>query len=752
LHFGAEGQPKVWDSLLDYVAGMQPRPQVALITGDLVDSPKRKSFEALQRGLLGLSVALGGRGSDYGENVVVCPGNHDRFWRGNSIVRNRLFPLNYGLAHYDTMIGKKEVYERFEKVISGDDTNQWKLWVAQVDTSRHAGVFATGFVSNADRQRIKELSQVGHDDSTPFSLVILMMHHHVLPIAAREDPKAKLSSVFSFTAATNPGRILKSLVKGHVDLVLHGHEHRQHAARYALYDSRRGEVAVLGAGSATGMSTRHGCDIARASFNVIELRADRSVWLRVVSGNDANAGPAPDAARETQIGANGNGRDAKPTWDAAREPPIELLSSESVRKNRFLRMRTKAARAAPRDALGASGRAYAEWQRHVTLTPHRDAIVKDTRFNWPIEPRRFVFPLVNGTGWPVLPHADIFLAGRQDPVELNRLQIVPTTFGPPGAHAFVATYEPQQSARAERIETSFMWEDGILLTRGDLALVGDGVATDLRSERLEFVAGRVPNALPLLSLTITVTFPVRYFPTRRISVWFQNMNSPSPIPRKDTALTERIQAAGQTLVLTVPYPLSGYWYAIAWEPVPDPDEADDARDNLSGQLQSGSAMASRWVAAATRTFLEEGWRDQLSTVALYVPDGKTKEIRLLRTACSDEAAERPPENVYLGFGGNPRLNALYRTAWWGERSCCGREAGSGEAEATERGVLPSEWAALVLPIWPNDRVGHPAAIFRIGLRRTAGLTEGEFAQRLTPAAWKRTLEKLEVRALHERLV
>ena len=249
LHFGAEEDETVWNALIKHVKTMQPRPSAALISGDVVDTPKVSFFKRADKFLLALSHALGGTEPNYVGNVFMCPGNHDRHWMGNRVLP-RILPT---LGNYNNFLDKREVNEPFVAEV-GSATNRWKLWVSQVDTSQYAGAFAQGFVDQKDFDLIRGLKKRGYDPETPFSLVILMMHHHALPIA-RLEPDEPKKKVFALTNLTNPGRILEGLIDGHVDLVLHGHEHHPHAARYALYNSDKGELAVVGAGSATGMST-----------------------------------------------------------------------------------------------------------------------------------------------------------------------------------------------------------------------------------------------------------------------------------------------------------------------------------------------------------------------------------------------------------------------------------------------------------------------------------------------------------------
>src|SRR5215218_683599 len=158
LHFGAEEDETVWNALLKHVKTMQPRPSAALISGDVVDTPKVSFFKRADKFLLALSHALGGTEPNYVGNVFMCPGNHDRHWMGNRVLP-RILPT---LGNYNNFLDKREVNEPFVAEV-GSATNRWKLWVSQVDTSQYAGAFAQGFVDQKDLDLIRGLKKRGYD-------------------------------------------------------------------------------------------------------------------------------------------------------------------------------------------------------------------------------------------------------------------------------------------------------------------------------------------------------------------------------------------------------------------------------------------------------------------------------------------------------------------------------------------------------------------------------------------------------------
>lgn len=74
LHFGSKHCIEVWSLTAQFLEKIKP--DLLLITGDLVDNPRRRWYEKVKRTLDGLGI-----------RYYVCAGNHDRFWHGNQ------FPL-----------------------------------------------------------------------------------------------------------------------------------------------------------------------------------------------------------------------------------------------------------------------------------------------------------------------------------------------------------------------------------------------------------------------------------------------------------------------------------------------------------------------------------------------------------------------------------------------------------------------------------------------------------------------------------
>lgn len=149
-----------------------------------------------------------------------------------------------------------------------------------LDSAEQDEWFARGSVSDASIAAACRAAKANVD----CDLVIVLVHHHVLPIPEAEKQAAQrgLRAVADVTGLLNSGSLLNQLSKSQVNLVLHGHEHYRNQARFRTGDNFSSEVVVLAAGSATGDETRRGWALDRVHLNVIELHDNRNVWLREV--------------------------------------------------------------------------------------------------------------------------------------------------------------------------------------------------------------------------------------------------------------------------------------------------------------------------------------------------------------------------------------------------------------------------------------------------------------------------------------
>ena len=372
LHFGAKGYEGVSQSLAEHLR-LRIKPHLVLVTGDLVDTPRESLFEEVYEWLEGLSKGLGWRPGEP-PRYLVCPGNHDRHKSGNAL------PWRRARRHFETRFSEHKSSNPFSHWL-GDEPHRWKVRVVSVDTSVRARYSAQAFLAEEDLMPIRNLKEWNDFEEPPY-LVLMLFHHHLLPLPSTEAEAQSILDLFKFTSAVNPGKILENLAASYVDVVLHGHEHKRNIARYGSYRRNSNQIVVAGAASATGAETLRGCNSGRASFNLLELRNDRSVWIKEIRG------------------PSGDHND----WHSAL--PIQVLDSTSLRHNRFLRSlyQFRKKRKDGSEALADEGH-QSEWHKHITFTAGRDAVVREYRTDWLITDGEFSFRIQNDTGQPARPFA-----------------------------------------------------------------------------------------------------------------------------------------------------------------------------------------------------------------------------------------------------------------------------------------------------------------------------------------------------------
>jgi hypothetical protein len=673
LHFGADGYKDVSLSLARHLG--KEKPDLVLVTGDLVDTPDDKLFDEAYEWLEGLNTVLGWKAGEP-RRYLVCAGNHDRHGSGNA------------------RPWKKPKY-KFEKRFSapssfvqwlGQKPYRWRVRVISVDSSIRARYSAQAFLGQNELEPIRDLKEWSDPEEAPF-LVLMLIHHHLLPLPACEAGVQTLWDLFKFTSAVNPGTILENLAGGYVDAVLHGHEHKRNLARYGSYRKDTNQIVITAAASATGMETLKGCDIARASFNVLKLHPDRSVWIEEVHG------------------PGGNYND----WHA--EPQMPLLDSTTLRHNRFLRALHLWRK--EHNVLGRVGD-HSEWRKHVTLTARRDGVVREHRTNWQITDGEFSFRIQNDTGQPARPHAELELV---DPVAEPRLLGFSPLRGDRGAYAFRVDAGTKAPVEAALIKTSYQWLDAVVLTEDDLELIDMNQTGPFRGSGQEFVAATVTT--PLRELTLSVTFPVGFYPSeKQVGVYHERLPVSGP-PIEDKALNARLQFTGQTILLTIPYPLLGYRYAIAWTPVAAQPPSPWAKDFQDRCRRAG--LGDRLAASFISGLEAADWGKHCS-VALYVPDmpepgGGARNRFLRRTgfarggAIVPEVLEPPPMQIDLREG-----RGLYLHAWWGETAIVVCSPDELDDRARKEGVRAGEFVAATIPfLEPAHSDESPWGIVRVGV-------------------------------------
>ena len=686
LHFGMKDvgvgkvrQLEVWRSLSSFLND-KIKPQLILITGDIVDTPDQQLYNLAQDELRKLRI----EGSDQDKIYRVCAGNHDRHPWGNAPGRLRkiyefLRPGTAVEAWFDYAFTGRIAHENVSEFKLSVGNNSWAVRVLGLDSSSDAKYSAQGY---AKSERIQDIVN-GAIAATGADLVIMMIHHHLLPIAELERNRPRFVDLFRPTIMLNAGTMLENLAKHNVNLVLHGHEHQRAVARYGTYHGQGNEIAVVGAGSSTGAKTLDGFDYARVSLNLLELRVDRSVYLREVRHDGRN-------------------------WGITAEPEVLLLGNHAIRRARFYR------RVSP--SLTPRSRIV----KYVEFQPNRDIAITETATDWIIEGGRWTKITQNSSGWPSTARVE-FRWRIGTPTIFNDLQFVRD-----GSQDHTFRLEitlggvpiSQDRAAAESIISNWQWTAGAVLTSHDLDLLDPTKLGPYRSQNCEFAAVDASNELAALSLLVRIPPSVAPQP-QDVSVHYEEPNgttSPSP------ELTRTVQHHGPgTFSLEVPYPITGYRYVLAWpiaEAIGVSPAASTFQEHANSEDNARSLIDEFRAVCLASSFMRD------TTLAIYTPSSEDPRVLIRRSSIilGDAHPEPAPAQVSLREG-----NWLYRHAWWGGLQQALSDAqGRGQSEV-EAGFVLGEQALVIVPIRPSGSVLDPPwGLLRMGVH--GHITEEELIQ------------------------
>lgn len=679
LHFGDKGEDKaIWNQLVAYLNDVV-RPHLVLVTGDIVNTPDAVLFERAKDQLDQLRPR-----SEPQFRYRVCPGNHDRFWLGNNA--GKLSWMRRFLSGRDGNVENlaRPLHGELEKSFkgglvltpdlpldltleAGDDqsgTHRWSLRVLGCDSCENDTYFAQGLLSVDSISKLRTAA-LGNTD---VDLVILMIHHHLLPIASLEQEQPDFKSLANVTGMLNSSTALNMLAASHVNVVLHGHEHHRQVSRFRTFDTAHGEIAVVAGGSSTGTKTLEGWAIKRARFNILELRPDRKVVLREIDGS-------------------------KGYFAESNEPPVELLDAEDVRRARFHRKAAK---------IGVRNPPRSRLTKLLEFRADRDAMITENRTDWLIGDR-WVMHTQNRTGTPTTAYVEMEFKDGQH-LQL-RSDFVRTGLGD---NSYSATFrlDGHSGRSVRRISTSWSWEAGAVLTRDELATIRD--PGEFRIEGKEFASVQAPES-DLEELTLVVKMPAEFSPNpRSMEVWTFNIDKSQWEP--NVPLRYLVEPLGQGLFsVRVPFPLPRWHYALCW---PMAATVGMVAEKWVQYLNDNAATVH---AAICQELFGAGGLPDDATVALYVRRENSNGLH-----CAQSQGKTPQS---LSFD---EQSGIVRGAWWGRRS---RTAAPEGSETSGLFVDGDSYMALVPLLPPDDESAAAAGLVRVSVRsRFPDLAQDDQAQ------------------------
>jgi UDP-2,3-diacylglucosamine pyrophosphatase LpxH len=668
LHFGAHNQTECWEITARFLRD-EVQPALILATGDIVDSPNGPNYDKAKKALDALQ-----------KPYYVCAGNHDRHAKGNVARRwARLMGRGDTAALFDqTFSHRIALPDNLMK--PGMIGSPWQVGILGVDSSIRADFFARGYL---DPKVFPDLETKALNPD--LDLVILLVHHHLQPIRQLEtDRQESPKDLANLTYLVNSGNFLECLARAHVDIVLHGHEHAAHWARYGSLEGAKRELCVLGAGSATGNHASHGCRPKNISFNVIVISANRSATLRVVDYDGS-------------------------TWRTREEIP--LFDSIGARRLRLLRRAGKLA-----SELNSLVTKYVEFTRE------RDILVHWMYRNWVLEKSEFEQVVENSTGFPAEGLLQIKPATGQP-------QNFPFSFikHPKRDHAWYFKQDIGEEFLNQpvQIDLTFKWLGGGLLTRQELEPVFESHAAGLlRRDGYEFTSIRALGAVGYTQLVLAL--PEELAPENlEIKVYDEQYTS---YPDEAEELKNRLVELGPgRYSLFVPYPRENWWYALAWRPVMTASPSESERLFQQAAHERGNDLLAEFRKGLNSDSLRSSAR-----LSLYVPAiGRAAErTGNLQPEISADASYSPPARM-SGKGDESAIGQ----ALWGVLVITPRPNEDDDPEAY--GFLPDEKVVMALPVKFGWSSSAPWGVVRLGIISLAAAQEitsvGYLESALAPA-------------------
>jgi len=664
LHFGMANQSRVWELLVKHLAKVKPN--LVLVTGDLADSAQENELEAAANGLAMLKT--------YGLKCYVCAGNHDRHLQGNAVQGALGALVKVGVRIYTKTVSPKERgsgvaggqvnTSRFDKLFNdlgmlapigspldiplpSEGDARWRIRLLALDSSTEAKYAAQGFVTPKMLSTIRDAASTkGVDDERAPDLVVVLLHHHLLPVSSLEAAdRQSVSGVFASTVLVNAGTVLETLVDVGADLVLHGHEHARHLARYGSLADGRTELAVIGAASATGANTNKGCETENSSFNIIQLGDDLSVTLF-----------------EQRYG---NG-----TWESF-GGGRQLMGAVDIRRARYLRKQ------------GPGRLPSSRVLKQFTYTPWRNAVIRQVTTNCVVERQRFSVETANASGTPYFMGGFVEMpTGGIIPLHQSDVPMRPKNGGS-YEHVQLLDGLDRERAVVRRIEHEIAWLAGGVLTTDDLSRCGLG--GEIRDQGREFVEMEVLESLE--SLTLAIELPHGLGPRARsdVEVLVRQRKSTGVASRPE--LTERLRFSGlNRIAVNIPFPMAGYSYLVAWK-LPDIPAVDPGLADVYARMSSLAREAAFDIVANLAKLASElGF-----AVGIYVPETGANGLAFRLVGHS---AEGLPTYVSLHSNQHP-----FCSAYWGvPKIVLVENPGKPTAEEAGFGVQSSEAGMILLPL------------------------------------------------------
>lgn len=663
-HFSPGKEMDVWAAVVSFINDTV-KPDAIVITGDVTDNATEKEFLLARDKLALLKIKNEQQGQP---QYRIVPGNHDRYaLLGNNWLNyfRRILPgfkakrfEQYFSTNYPTP-------DAVANLPLGGGNNLWQIRVIGIDSNQPSCWFAQGAVKEPMAVSAAQCALNASDSD----LVLVLVHHHVLPIPAVERAAANygVANVANVTGLLNAGTLLEHLSAAQVNIVLHGHEHERNLARFSGSGLNAGTTVVLAAGSGTGEKTLEGWALSRVHFNVLELESDRSVYLREARLESAGLSLGPRKI---------------------------LLTGAAIRQSRFVRrnrVQDRIDRSLPTSRL----------KKLFLLNNDRSATIVESRTDIAIRPEWSL--TTKSASGHLDGMANVEFVWGSGATQQYAAPFVAAENGDHEAFTCGLDIDVQHPVLLKRATVQWRWACAALLTKSDGNLLPPSALTGLRKEGREFVALRVGTNEEFEECSITLGMPAEYSPqTAEFRVDWESPREPGQLQYSEE-LTHALEFCGPGHVeLRVPFPAPGYCYYLSWALPADDDEYGRAQELSEALLPHADDFRQQALQEVGAGLNEHSIR-----VTLYgLCNEKTWRLKRLNAD-----ADAPDSFSLL----DARSRA--RSAIFGDAQVIGR----GETGANDY-LQPDEHILLLVPVAVavGDAGPHPA-LLRVATKEESGL-------------------------------
>lgn len=688
LHFSKTKDLKIWEEVVEFINNTI-QPDAILISGDVTDNATESEFQIAVESLSKLRLKSSQNGQP---QYRIVPGNHDRYaLLGNSWFKGwrrkkhdykaTLFEKHFA-GHYPTHDAVADLK------LGRTDTNLWNVRIIGIDSNDPDCWFAQGAINEPT---ILSVAKTAKDD-TESDLVIALIHHHLLPIPAIERDAVnrgsigRLANVANVTGLLNSGVLLDHLSNAQINIVLHGHEHARHLARFSGGGPFSGTTVVLAAGSATGEKTGSKWALDRVHFNVLELAPDRSVFLREVKF-------------DTDGLSLGNRQ--------------QLLTSASIRQSRFVRRNQK---------HGKQGGTLptSRIKKLFQIDSDRSATVVESRTDTVVNKKLSL--TTRCTFGNIDREANVILERYSGKTSRYAVPFVESTSKDHDAYSCGLSIEEEGPTLLKRSTVIWRWAGAVLLNITDRTLVPPSILKNLRSEERDYVALTIGHGEEYEQGSITLRIPSHLSPPPdqfRV-YWGKAEDRGNFKPAEELTRTLEFCGPGH-IELNIPFPTPGNCYYLSWALHSD-DKASLRRKNMLTVVKSRASSLHQEAQNKLRSYSVR--------VAIY---GHLKEnVPIL---------ERLHDNTDAPHRLDLRLPRSYaRSAIFGDAQVIHKETDINNE------MLDDEHLLLLVPIktFPDDGEPHPA-ILRVA---TTGDHAIKLRENSISAEVARLIEQVDMTAVH----